>query len=261
MDLRTCSELSYSLIFHLLGLSDRTCAQPLDEDRHARKKLLNFLQTQLGRERKVFSESAQRQAQFHYFIGMLWGVALIGAAVLGLTLAALVSGPSLGFHMRAWFATAGNGAVVAGAGCFIAGALGAMISVMSRLGSGKCKLEYRAGKRMLRVVGGVRPLIGAVFGVASFMVFQAGLLSIAASTGQTQSGTAEPTYKVKALILFWSLAFLAGFSERWARDMLNLAGRTATGDAGASSMPVTTGSRKGGAVPTVKSASGREERQ
>jgi hypothetical protein len=58
-------------------------------------------------------------------------------------------------------------------------------------------------------LGAIRPVIGAVLGVASFVLVNGGLLSLA-----------PPAAISNHTLYFAGIAFLAGFSERFAQDML-----------------------------------------
>ena len=93
----------------------------------------------------------------------------------------------------------------------VAGALGAVVSVMQRINSGKFELEYDVGGRYAFFLGGLRPLIGGTFAMAITFAFDGGLLHIPVAAG------ADTHDRRLALLV---LAFLAGFSERWAQDTL-----------------------------------------
>ncbi|MCA1656187.1 MAG: hypothetical protein LC713_00455 [Actinobacteria bacterium] len=90
----------------------------------------------------------------------------------------------------------------------LAGGVGAVISVMSRISSGKLVLDCHADPILLRLAGGFRPIIGAVLGLAVYVLIQAGLVPV------TLPSAPQDLYFAAAI------AFLAGFSERWAQDML-----------------------------------------
>jgi hypothetical protein len=95
------------------------------------------------------------------------------------------------------------------AGTLIAGALGSVVSVLVRMTRGRLQLDYEAGKSVLRLLGAVRPFVGAVFASALILLVEGGLLPLKIPDESTQR---------TAFAL--GLAFLAGFSERWAQDML-----------------------------------------
>ena len=82
---------------------------------------------------------------------------------------------------------------------------------MQRINSGKFELEYDVGGPYAFFLGGLRPLIGGAFAMAITFAFDGGLLHIPVAAG---AGTHD-----RRLVLL-VLAFLAGFSERWAQDTL-----------------------------------------
>lgn len=94
--------------------------------------------------------------------------------------------------------------------CAIAGGFGATASVSWRVTVGEFLLvDPGAGLLTLRRLGSVRPLIGAVFGVALYFALKSGFISI----GETNQN----------FYFFAFLAFLAGFSERAVPDLLRAA--------------------------------------
>jgi hypothetical protein len=88
-----------------------------------------------------------------------------------------------------------------------AGAIGSIASVMTRITRGQT-LEVRLeGRLVTGLAGAFRPVVGAIFGVAFYVFVQAGLLPL-------DDGLDEG----KVAFFYAGLAFLAGFSERWAQD-------------------------------------------
>ena len=53
------------------------------------------------------------------------------------------------------------------------GGLGAVVSAMSRMTSGRLHIDYEQGKWGVRVLGAIRPMIGAVFGSVLWIVLAA----------------------------------------------------------------------------------------
>jgi len=92
-----------------------------------------------------------------------------------------------------------------------AGAVGAFVSVIQRINSGKFDLEYDVGGPYAFFLGGLRPLIGGAFATVITFAFDGGLLHIPVAAGESTD------HRRLALLV---LAFLAGFSERWAQDTL-----------------------------------------
>ncbi len=85
------------------------------------------------------------------------------------------------------------------------------MSVMQRINSGRFDLEYDVGPTYVRFLGALRPAIGAVFGLALYFAITSRILKL---FELPQAGT---TGRLYALLV---IAFLAGFSERWAQDTL-----------------------------------------
>lgn len=105
-----------------------------------------------------------------------------------------------------------------------AGAIGAVVSVLQRMTSGKLGLDPEASRDLMVHLGGLRPVIGAVFALALVGVFESGLVEI--STGASTFAT------------YGVIGFLAGFNERFAQDML--------GGATAKLSPASTGGEENG---------------
>jgi hypothetical protein len=94
--------------------------------------------------------------------------------------------------------------------CCGAGAVGALVSTVSRMGSpdsGKFNVDFELGRPMIRRLGLFRPFVGAIFGAALAFLLISGLLDLKPTSGL------EPYY-------YGFAAFLAGFSERFAKVML-----------------------------------------
>ncbi len=151
---------------------------------------MTVMRAETDRAESLLAVAAQRNAQVRYARGMLYGTGLmtVGSVLTAIALALT--------HVPAQYAIAAP-----------AGALGALVSVLQRMTSGSLKLDFHAGKRMLTFFGSVRPIIGAVFGMALFALVQGGLLP------------ALGTPRVP-LAFYAVLGFLGGFNERFAQDML-----------------------------------------
>jgi hypothetical protein len=161
-----------------------------------------LLRDEYSRAEDDFYKVVQRNALVRYFYGMLAGV--LGVGFAGWCLGFLYHGSVFGLdHSRM-------------AAVLVAGAIGAFISVLTRMSSGRFALSrgtvaLQQAKRkamMLFVLGGFRPVMGAVFAAALVSFQDSGLLPI-----QPADGVGQTTY-------YTGLAFLAGFSERWAQDMV-----------------------------------------
>ena len=176
---------------HLLSLVDPnvTEAQAAVRDRE-----LNAKKGMLKRTEDYYCDAANGQAQMIYFFGM----ALVATALAAFAFLAGFLANLPGIDDRAFF------------GAIIAGALGALVSVVARVNSGRFDLEYDVGFTYPFFLGGLRPLMGAIFGLAVFFAIDSGLLTLPKVSNNVFAG----------IIL---LAFVAGFSERWAKDTLAVA--------------------------------------
>jgi hypothetical protein len=160
---------------------------------------------------QYYVDSARAQANTLYFLGALWGVAFL----VGVSMATsrLTNGDPLG-PMTPLVLSAGGGA------------LGAMVSVMQRMGTPEGVVANIAvPPATLRIWGALRPVIGAL---VAFIV----QVLILAHLAPQPDGLVMPYSYI-------GLGFLAGFSERWAKDVLAKApgGLGASTDLSASATP------------------------
>jgi hypothetical protein len=157
--------------------------------------VIRRLRANLKRDEDWWRRAATRSAQLIYFMGMLYGFGvLLGTTALAAWVGGM-TGPSL--------------PMLALGSSFVAGGVGALVSVLSRMTFGGFTIDHEADGGMLRLLGGIRPMVGALFGAAFHVLVAGGLLPIAI-----------PDDPVRIPLFFVGLAFLAGFSERWAQDML-----------------------------------------
>ena len=156
---------------------------------------------------KYYDRAAGNAARFLYFWGMVAGILLAGAAAV---LIALIAGYSFdvienSLSTRFFFA------------CYTAGALGAIVSVLTRMRSHSFPLDYEVGRTPALWLGATRPFIGAVFGLFIYFALRSELLALQ----EPNEGT--------AFFFFTLLAFVAGFSERLTRVLISSAERTVAG--------------------------------
>jgi hypothetical protein len=88
------------------------------------------------------------------------------------------------------------------------GALGAVVSVLLRVANQPLTISYSAGRGLLRLAGVFRPIVGAIFGLAFFVLINAGLL------------LATPHEMSSRAFFVAAICFAAGFSERRAQDFI-----------------------------------------
>jgi hypothetical protein len=191
---KICMRMIFGVISALLGTLD---ARALDRTRG--KSDLPFgsdpaevetLERELAQALAYYRRSAQRQAQLEYLLGML--MALIPAAavtaVVAIT-AGLLDTP----------------AMVA----VLGGAIGAVVSVLARMSNGRLELTPESGKKTIRALGFMRPVIGGVFGAVVFLFLEGGIVEVL-----------TPPSNGSDLAFFAALGFLSGFSERFAQDVI-----------------------------------------
>jgi hypothetical protein len=186
------------------------CLSSLDVDPSAtavsaqRARVLELLKRECLLAEQKLEVTVHRRAERPYFNSMLLTTLALVAA--GAALAHLLSGVH-GFQSgyRFLLATA------------VAGSIGATISVMSRMTFGRFSLgptilalqQDRKVPKTVLVLGAIRPLIGGVFGILFFVLQRSELLPLK-----------PPADRAADLYFYTAVAFIAGFSERWAQSTL-----------------------------------------
>ncbi len=193
---QVCMRWIFSAVSYLLGTVLASSDPP---DTPATKDIVKRQTAALEAATKYYSENASRGAYLAYFWGMCFGALCNGALAFGFVALVHWGVPHLwGIHVS------NKGQAVA-VGAVVAGAMGTILSVLLRMTRGGFAVSYEIGWSQLFVIGSFRPFIGAVTGLATYFAVRADL------TVPTQPRTF-------ALIAF--LAFLSGFSERFARDTI-----------------------------------------
>jgi len=178
---------------HVLGVIDR--AQGKVDDEQA-TEIAAVEDRELREIRDYYRRAGVRIGLTVYTQGMVIGLLLMTFLV------ALVVVPLVLWGSVKWDRPL-QGVVVSAA----AGAIGAIVSVLQRMASEKSKfaVHYDLGKRTLYMLGSNRPVLGVVFGVFTYFVLASEVL-----------GT-KPPVGTNELYYYGSLAFVAGFSERFTR--------------------------------------------
>lgn len=154
---------------------------------------------------KYYDRAAANAARFIYFWGMLVGILLAAAGAL---LVALVVDTLFGVidtgstSTRFFFA------------CYAAGALGAVVSVLTRMRSDEFRLDYEVGRTPAFWLGTFRPFLGAVFGLVVYFALESSVVQL------------PPPADGKEFFFLTLFAFAAGFSERLTQVILGGAERT-----------------------------------
>jgi hypothetical protein len=96
----------------------------------------------------------------------------------------------------------------------LGGAAGAVVSVMNRMTGGHLRVRTEAGKKTIRALGFMRPVLGATFGAVVYLFLDGGIVQVLA-----------PPSGGENLAFYAALGFLSGFSERFAQDVIAQASR------------------------------------
>lgn len=146
-----------------------------------------------GDTERYYEITARREALTKYLEGTLIGLSMSGVGLVLFTILAYV----FGYHPDQLIA------------CLILGALGAIVSVFQRISSDSLDIKFRSRQINLRMLGSLRPFIGSLFALGVYLIIKSAFLPIKMPDEATLS------------IYFTSaIAFVAGFSERLAQDML-----------------------------------------
>jgi hypothetical protein len=166
----------------------------------AREKEIRETQTkEIADATAYYGANASYRAYIAYFWGMMFGVVANAAIAVGCVWFVRRAVPWMWPHVGV------PQAIQARAfGAVAAGAIGSLLSVMLRISAGNFAVNHDIGEGQLFIIGSFRPFIGAASGLALYLALGAGLLK-----GQV----ATVDFFVIAIA-----AFLAGFSERFARS-------------------------------------------
>ena len=187
----------YAATSRLLGFIDRK--RPTAPSEGVMRQLERIHADELRGVTKYYERAAENQARIVYFQGMIWGGAIL-AALVG---AAFLLGWAFGWldpndvRVQVFFVTLAMGAT------------GAMLSVMTRMAKANgFNIDYEVGRKPARFLGALRPWIGAMFALALYIAIRGGVVSVLPEVEQT-------------VFFFAAIAFLAGFSERWAKVLID----------------------------------------
>jgi hypothetical protein len=177
----------YSVQEHVLGFIERTERRDVGKER----QLVSSQRRELARIEQYYLRAGAKTGRIVYVSGMVAGALLI------VGICALIS---IGLAIADY-----GGRAQLLVLCTGAGAVGALVSVLSRMGTGggRFTVDFEVGRPLLRRLGLYKPFVGAVFGVALYFLLASGLLKT------------EPPTKASSLYFYGVIAFLAGFSERF----------------------------------------------
>ena len=187
---KVCLRMLMGVVTSLLGSLDEREANggpPIGTD----PQEIACLNGMLDQARGYYERSAHRQAQIEYFFGMGLGTVLLGGFFASMALI--------------WDAHFDTEPLLYTS---IAAGLGAFVSVLARMTRGQLVLTYESGRTIMRLLGGIRPLLGALFGAAIYVLLASGMLTVTPPTNGNEA------------YYYLGIAFVAGFSERFAQDMI-----------------------------------------
>jgi hypothetical protein len=192
----------YEVVSSVLAFLERTGGRPsaIEVD-----EFVSGAKDGMRDARQCYSVAADKVARMVYVTGLFAGVA-------GMLPVAVLAGLGLWIFGALHFDKPGTQAFFA---CLTAGAVGAFVSVLSRMSSpAKFELDPEVGRRAIFYLGAYRPLVGAIFGLAMYFLLKSSLL-------QVQAGKEFATFVVAA--------FLGGFRERFVKVMLSSAEKSVGG--------------------------------
>ena len=217
---RITMQLVMTSACHLLSLIDARGQNPPQAHKAAVATELRAL----AELRRDYRDAANGDAQLVYFGGMAIGIAMLG-----------------------WLYLVANG-VLRGEGieertvigCLVAGALGAVVSVIARINSGTFALDFDVARGYTLFLGALRPVIGSIFGLLAYFMLTSGFVDV----------FELPDDEIQRFYFLCVIGFAAGFSERWAQDTLTggLSGRGRDKDAPAGKPVAKASSRRRAAV-------------
>lgn len=206
---RIAMQWIYAVQSHLLGFIERT------HGRATAKEIAAVVESQkreLIQVEKYYTRAGEKAARIDYFWGMMIGVLVSALLMLGLAGALWVTD---------WFDEPHTREVQTFFASYIAGGLGAIVSVLMRMSSNKFRVDFEVERSTIRRLGSFRPFIGTVFGITLYFLFQSDIprMKLPEETGTT-------------FFFFGILAFLAGFNERWTNVLFGKAERTVAASLG-----------------------------
>ena len=188
---------------HLLGFIERH--REREPDPGDVTKFAAAERAELRRIEEYYVRHGEKRARLQYMAGML------GLGVVILLINALATAGFLAIfgvldleaaRIREFYAAAA------------AGGVGAIVSVLMRMSGrrGSFSLDHELGRWQILLVGAYRPLVGSVSGIVVYFLMQTPFVPI--------------EDEALTLPFYVTVAFIAGFSERWTRMMIGGAMRT-----------------------------------
>jgi hypothetical protein len=195
---------------HVLGFVDRAWGRrpppattPRTSDTTHEAQSRDFVARQEAELEQIelfYRSVGEGQARILFFWGMVEGL-LVLVVITALAMMAALGLDHLGGGPSHWRVL--HLFVVS----VIAGALGAVLSVLTRMSSltGKFVVDHELGRKNVRWLGIYRPFVGGIFGLATFLTIESGVLQ-----------TRGPT-RAQEFAYYGIFAFFSGFFERFTK--------------------------------------------
>jgi hypothetical protein len=189
----------------LLGFADA----PTPPSKQETRELVEATEAELEEVQAYYERAGTATGRIVFFWGMMTGLAALAMIALagGLLLWAIGD--------LDWDDPATRNLLAS----YSFGAIGAVVSVLTRMASGKKSsfyVDFEVGRAPLRRLGSFRPLVGAVFALVLYFALLGDLVQL--------GGDGDEPFEYYAV-----LSFFAGFSERWVRGVLSPVAQLADG--------------------------------
>jgi len=203
----------HAVACHLLGFVDRewfrqpptTVEDRAHDDKggkgdRERKEFVKRQRAELERIERFYRRTGNGLARILYFWGMVYG--LIAGVVLTAIAASLI--PFVDWLDGGAVHSEGVELLVIS---IMAGAFGAILSVLTRMASpsGKFVVDHELGRKNVRWTGIFRPMVGGIFGLATYLMLASGILQTEGPTGEGK------------VAYYGILALFSGFFERFTK--------------------------------------------
>lgn len=187
----------YSELSSLLAYDEVTPPEPSEDARRADsgRGVIDRLEHDYGRARS-------RSVQVEYIVAMVVG-----------WYGVLANGVFVWWICRYFDVAAGNERLLLAS--MVGGGLGAFVSVVIRMSSGDFAIEREPTRPHVWALGLLRPYYGSILGLMVYFIVYSGLVHVVMPDGET-----EPR---KAFAWVAAVGFLAGFGERFAKDVFSAA--------------------------------------
>jgi hypothetical protein len=191
---------------HLLGFVDQESPRSLRDT----TRMVSRKRNELARIEDYYHRAGEKVGRIVYFTGMVIGVLFVGAVGFGI------------IEVLWWQTEINKGDQVTQnlAASYTMGALGAVMSVMTRMASSKegtFNIDFEVGRSSLRSLGALRPCIGALSALVVYFAMEGKLVQVLPE-------------QQDSIYVFAVVSFVAGFSERWANVIFGRAQRVLVSD-------------------------------